>query len=218
MKPCRLDHLVVVAPRLDVGANLIRRALGVELQMGGCHPRMGTHNLLLKLGETSYLEVIAPDPEATPPDHPRWFGMDELGAEDPARLVTWVARTESIEQTRAACTEPLGDVETMSRGALTWHITIPSDGRLALGGALPSLIQWQKPPHPASTLRDIGCSLDRLEIHTPDVGRVQTALESLKFEGNLTLHETSTSTPVGLIAHIHTSAGMRVLGKDDDRS
>ncbi|WP_439000279.1 VOC family protein [Pseudomonas benzopyrenica] len=66
MRASSLDHLVVVAPTLAAGALYIAQRLGLEMQPGGQHPRMGTHNLLLRLGD-AYLEVIAPDPDAVPP-------------------------------------------------------------------------------------------------------------------------------------------------------
>ncbi|MCD0504910.1 VOC family protein, partial [Bordetella petrii] len=55
-----LDHIAVAAPDLASGADWVERALGVRPQRGGAHPRMGTHNLLLRLGPDVYLEVIAP--------------------------------------------------------------------------------------------------------------------------------------------------------------
>src|SRR4051812_12900340 len=55
MHPCQLDHLTVTAPTLAQGAAFVRDALGAELQPGGEHPRMGTHNLLLRLGDTLFL-------------------------------------------------------------------------------------------------------------------------------------------------------------------
>jgi catechol 2,3-dioxygenase-like lactoylglutathione lyase family enzyme len=62
-----LDHLAIVAPDLDSGCAFVSRVLGVDLQPGGAHPRMGTHNRLLRLGPDTYLEVIAIDPSAQRP-------------------------------------------------------------------------------------------------------------------------------------------------------
>src|SRR2546421_5324073 len=98
----RIDHLVVTAPDLASGAELVRRALGVELQAGGKHARMGTHNLVLKLGDSIYLEVIAPDPDAPDPGRSRWFELDRQG---PPRLATWAARTSDIRATAEASSD-----------------------------------------------------------------------------------------------------------------
>lgn len=46
-----LDHLVIVSPTLPLGAQFVERQLAVQLQPGGKHPRMSTHNLLLRLGD-----------------------------------------------------------------------------------------------------------------------------------------------------------------------
>ena len=54
---CEIDHLVVTAPTLESGADFVEQALGVAPGPGGQHPRMGTHNLLLRLGESTFLEV-----------------------------------------------------------------------------------------------------------------------------------------------------------------
>jgi hypothetical protein len=58
MPYCYIDHIVITAPDLEVGAEFVRQTLGVIPQSGGAHPRMGTHNLLLRLGDSLYLEVI----------------------------------------------------------------------------------------------------------------------------------------------------------------
>ncbi len=59
MLHCEIDHLMITTVALDDGAEYVRKVLGVTPQVGGEHPRMGTHNCLVKLGETTYLEVIA---------------------------------------------------------------------------------------------------------------------------------------------------------------
>ena len=91
-----LDHLVVVAPTLAIGAEYVTRALGVAPQAGGSHPLMGTHNVVLRLGTRLYLEVIAIDPAAPHPERRRWFGLDDLPSHARPRLATWVARTSAL--------------------------------------------------------------------------------------------------------------------------
>jgi Glyoxalase-like domain len=206
-----IDHLVVVATDLEAGARSIGDALGVELRPGGAHPRMGTHNRLLRLGPKLYLEVIAVDPSASAPERPRWFGLDDLAADAKPRLAAWAARTTDIASHAAACGSLVGGVEPMSRGASSWLITIPSDGSLPLGGAAPTVIQWLSQPHPAERLPDSGCSLIELQIFHARPSSVTSMLAAIDFDGDsrITLHET-TDAPY-LVAHIDTPSGRRSL-------
>ncbi len=206
-----IDHIVVVAPNLAAGATLVSNALGVELQQGGKHPRMATHNLLLRLGDSTYLEVISPDPSAFEPSRPRWFDLDRLASDEQPRLAAWVVRTEDIYSSRFLCTSVLGNIEPMSRGALAWLITVPADGSLPLGGAAPALIEWQSKPHPAYTLNDLGCSLRNLEIFHPEPERVQVTLKSIKLSTPVIIHKLSASSRPKLVAQIQTPSGLHTL-------
>ena len=78
-----LDHITVTTFSLEAGTAFVSKALGVSPQPGGEHPRMGTHNFLLRLGDAMFLEVIAPNPAAPAPSRPRWFGLDKLGPHSP---------------------------------------------------------------------------------------------------------------------------------------
>jgi len=111
-----LDHLVIVAPTLEVGHRFVSQRLGVELKPGGCHPVMGTHNRLLRLGTYFYLEVIAINPAASPADRPRWFGLDELSENAPPRLAHWVAKTDNLKALNSTFAELVGQAQPMSRG------------------------------------------------------------------------------------------------------
>ena len=205
MTETRIDHLIVTAPDLASGAELVRRALGVELQTGGKHASLGTHNLVLKLGDAIYLEVIAPDPDAPAPGRPRWFELDDRR---PPRLAGWAARTSDIRATAAASSEALGTIAEMSRGDLNWLITIPDDGMLPLGGAAPGLIEWRT-PHPAARMRDAGCSLAVLEAFHPDARRVSALLRSLSVRDEVPV---SSAERPHLRARFQTPAGPRSLG------
>lgn len=207
-----IDHLVVTAPSLDAGAAYIRRELGVEMQPGGAHPLMGTHNLLLRLDESTYLEVLAVDPAAAPPDYPRWFGLDELGNRDAPALAAWVARVDDIKAASAALPFDLGDIEEMSRGSFRWLITIPPHGRLSENGVAPVLIQWLSEPHPACGLADAGCSLAGLAGVHADATRIARDLGALALDGRWSLASVGPGPMAGLVAQIRTPQGRRRLG------
>ncbi len=211
MPSCRIDHITVTAAALEAGAAFVRQALGVAPQPGGCHPRMGTHNLLLRLGDTLFLEVIAIDPAAGHPGRPRWFGLDARAADAPPALSTWVARSTDIRASAAQATEPLGDIEPMTRGMLDWLITIPADGCVPLDGVAPALIQWQTGQHPAATLPDLGLALARLEIFHPRPQRVERLLASICLDAPVTVAASPDGGAPRLVAQIDTPDGRRRL-------
>jgi hypothetical protein len=207
-----MDHLAIVAPSLESGAALVERVLGVSLQTGGEHLRMGTHNLLLSLGESLYLEVIAPNPRAASPERPRWFNLDALRKDTPPHLATWVVRTPDIRQSLQKASEPLGAEEPMSRGDLNWRISIPEDGSLPLAGVAPTLIQWEAGAmHPAAKLQPSGISLEALRLYTPEPERLLRLLESLSFEGPVSVQPLSPGESPRLEARMMTPRGIRVL-------
>ena len=73
----QIDHLVIGARSLTEGVNYVKDLLGVDMPYGGVHPKMGTHNHLMQLGNDAFLEIIAVNHNSEPPDRPRWFGLDD---------------------------------------------------------------------------------------------------------------------------------------------
>lgn len=207
---CHIDHITVTAPTLEAGAQFVRQALGIAPQPGGQHVRMGTHNLLLRLGDTLFLEVIAPDPTLPKPARPRWFGLDALQPHTAPRLATWVVRTDDIRASSAACPEVLGLIAPMRRGALDWLITIPEDGALPLDGVGPALIEWSTPAHPAAGLRDHSLSLGKLELFHPEPERITRLLLSLGLNRQVAVHASQDGS-AHLAARIDTAQGPRWL-------
>lgn len=87
-----LDHITVSARSLAEGVAAVELALGVRAPVGGTHPSMGTHNHLLRLGPSLFLEIIAINPEAPAPARPRWFGLDGASWFDaPPRRTDWIS-------------------------------------------------------------------------------------------------------------------------------
>lgn len=200
----RVDHLAVVAGRLEAGVALVEDLFGVPMAGGGTHAAMGTHNRLLGLGDL-YLEVIATDPGAPVPARPRWFDMDRFSG--PPRLANWVVATDDLEGALAAGPAGWGDPMVLSRGDYRWRMAVPLDGRLPLGGACPALIRWDGPLHPAAALPDHGLRLTRLEITHPDQKALRGALAGLD-DPRVVLRD---GPAIALQAVIDTPDGPRVL-------
>ena len=171
--PLELDHLTVIAPSLEAGAAHVRAQIGVEMPAGGQHPLMGTHNLLLRLGDATFLEVIAVDPTAEPPGRPRWFGLDAADViqrdwAEGRRLRGWVARTDDLDSVLADPGALLGEKTVATRGDRTWHIAVPGDGSLPLDGAAPTAMSWGARGNPARDMPDLGVRLASFTIEHPD--------------------------------------------------
>lgn len=165
-----LDHLVVACLDLDLGEAWLRERLGVPLAPGGRHAGWGTHNRLLQLGGSVYLELIAPDPSAPDPTTPRPFMLDDPAmrarlAKAPA-LVHWLLRADDLERELGGLRYLAGTITPMTRGDLRWRITLPTGGRPAADGLLPTVIQWDVPmsSHPTARLPEAGVRLAGLEV------------------------------------------------------
>ncbi|MEV0351793.1 VOC family protein [Nonomuraea sp. NPDC050680] len=146
-----LDHLVYAVPDLLLGVADFAERTGVTPAAGGRHPG-GTANYLVAFGETSYLEIIGPDPEAD--TGPIRFGLDTL--REP-RLVTWAVHPAdldtSVRQARERGYDP-GVIEPLSRhtpngSLLAWRLTNRDDS--APVSPVPFLIDWGGTTHPAAS-------------------------------------------------------------------
>ncbi len=198
------DHLAVAAETLASGVDWLETRLGVRMAGGGQHPLMATHNRLIGLGDL-YLEVIAIDPDAPAPPHPRWFDLDRFA--DPPRLTNWIARCDDLDAAFAAAPPGMGVPLALARGDFRWRMAVPPSGILPFDGAFPALIQWQGRAHPAPLLPDVGLRLDRLEIAHPEAATLTRALAGLMHDPRIAI----TSGPLTLRATITTPHGPRVL-------
>nr|WP_321403398.1 VOC family protein [uncultured Desulfobacter sp.] len=212
----QIDHLVIGANTLSQGVNYVKKLLGVEMPYGGVHTKMGTHNHVMRAGENNFIEIIAINHDIEPPDHPRWFGLDDpfirQQIETEPSLLTWVVNTHDIQELTQRSTFSLGNPELISRGKLNWYFGLPNDGRLLAGGMLPYVIQWQTDTHPSKNMADLGCTLDRLEIYHPYPGWLQAALSSIGASDLVQIHALQKNeTPPYMIAYINSPLGIKKL-------
>lgn len=200
------DHLAIGAETLGAGTEAVEAALGVPLEPGGAHPAMGTHNRLLSLGPGEYLEVIAVDPDAARPNHPRWFALDDFrGAPRPC---AWIARTRALMPALARAPRGAGQPHALSRGNFAWDMAIPDTGLLPFDGVFPALIAWKSKAHPSDALPDRGIRLRRLILSHPDAAALRAALTPLIEEARLAI---TLGAEPHLAAEFDTPTGARVL-------
>ncbi len=180
-----LDHLVVAAADLEEGVARLQTLTGVEATYGGPHPGIGTHNALLSLGASTYLEVIAIDPSQPEPSHPRPFGLEPGLAPTLVGVAIHPVDPESIEEVVArmvgAGFDP-GAVSSMGRVRpdgveLTWRLTRSKATSAGADLGLPFVIDWGSTETPAASAPVAG-SLRTLSIRSADarVREVWTAL------------------------------------------
>ena len=170
--PLVLDHLVVAARTLDEGEAWLKTRLRRDLVPGGAHPGFGTHNRLLRLGDDCYLELIAADPAQTTTR--LLFGLEQQAvaralADQPLLLHTVfrVVAPQVLDHVLPRLDYDPGVPTAMSRGELRWRITIPSQGRPAGDGLLPTIIDWGDTHHPCTRLPDSGVALAAMHLRGP---------------------------------------------------
>ena len=172
-----LDHLAIVAPTLHEGVAHVKACLGLVMPEGGRHREMGTRNHLLRLGDRTFLEVIAVDPDAPEPGRARWFGLDDAGRvradwESGRRLRGWVARTGDLDGALLRHPDLFGEAIRVTRGELAWRFAVRPDGSWPEDGAVPCLMDWGQRAHPAAAMPDLGARLCAFTVEHPEPERI----------------------------------------------
>ncbi|MFJ3303642.1 VOC family protein [Streptomyces sp. NPDC086549] len=206
--PPLLDHLVLATPDLTATVAEFARRTGVTPAVGGAHPDLGTRNYLVSLGGSSYLEIIGPDPEQSPPESFRPFGVDGLTG---ARTVTWAISPPDLDAAVAAARardyDP-GSPHPMSRRRpdgtlLEWRLTDSDTAHPS--GLVPFLIDWGSSVHPSASGLPV-TPLVEVSATAPDPGEIRALLATLGTE--LRLGE----GPVGISFTVETPKGPVTFG------
>jgi len=179
----RIDHIVIGAGNLISGTKILETKLSTKFSPGGEHQMMGTHNNLLKLQSNIYLEVIANNPNVNNPSCPKWFSLGEERTKEKIqfspRALCWVLKVDNIVNTVKQCGYNPGEILQLSRGDLTWKITVPSNGMLVDNGVLPALIEWPSSQHPSKKLSNNNISINTLSLFHPEPSKVTDILSNL---------------------------------------
>lgn len=208
-----LDHLTVIAPTLAEGVAHVRDCLDLDVPFGQRHGYMGTHNHLLQLGDMTYLEIVAFDPDGTSPGHPRWFGLDDQKQvrrdwEAGRRLRGWVARADGIDDVLRGREAIFGRKVALPTDAPAFDFAIPDDGSLPWGGAAPSLIDRRGKARSMATIADLGARLRGFSLEHPEAEVIASLLRELGAErAPVVAH----GRELRYRAQIETLAGLRDL-------
>lgn len=205
-----LDHLTVIAPTLAEGVAHIRDCIDLDVPFGQRHVYMGSHNHLLQLGDTTYLEIVALDPDGVQPGRARWFGLDDQAQvrrdwDAGRRLRGWVARTDGIDEALKGREPIFGRKVALPTDAPAFDFAIPDDGSLPWGGAAPSLIDRRGKARSMATIADLGARLRGFSLEHPEAEAIAALLRELRAErapvvthGSALRYRAQIETPGGL--------------------
>ncbi len=183
----RLDHLVYAVPDLDEGISFIKDLLGIEVYPGGQHPRFGTHNAIVRIGNHTYLEIISSDP-SNPKEFPLWMGISNVTS--PGRLTRWAIShplNESVMKGLKSYNEALahisiGEREKPDGSTLVWKLTPPISHPMI--ESCPFFINWPEGIHPTTSL-PMQCELTEIKVFSRRSKKINGFLNNLRMEFQL---------------------------------
>lgn len=209
----KLDHLTVIAPTLAEGVAHVRACLDLDVPFGQRHAYMGTHNHLLQLGDVTYLEIVALDPDAGHPGRRRWFGLDDQPQvrrdwDAGRRLRGWVARTDDIDGVIRGREAIFGRKVALPAVEPSFDFAIPEDGSLPWGGAAPYIIDRRGKPRSMASIADLGARLAGFSLEHPDAEAVRSLLKDLAVDRPPAV---TPGSALRYSAQIETPSGTRLL-------
>ena len=206
-----IDHIVFGCGYLDNGTSYLEARLGSRFSAGGKHQLMATHNTLLRLQNSIYLEAIAIDHVAAAKTGDsgrcRWFSLDDDRTRQKLAIspqpLCWVVAVDDIHQATAKCGYDAGRITRVTRDDLEWWLTIPDDGSLAESGLLPSFIEWPNGRNPANRLPENGTTLQNIILLHPNPQFIASCIDGIEIDGPIEVRQGQSE----LIFQLQTSAG-----------
>jgi hypothetical protein len=186
-----IDHIVIGAANLEKATKKVEGLIKTKFSTSGKHSLMATHNRLVRLQNSAYMEIIAIDPSASFPKsctrEKRWFSLDSNKTKRRLSLapqpLCWVVAVNNIEQTASNCGYEPGRITEMSRGDFRWKLTVPDSGELSEGGVLPVLIEWPKGKNPADVMPESNLVLKQITLFHPSPNFIEHILSAMDISG-----------------------------------
>jgi glyoxalase-like protein len=176
--PAQIDHILLGIDDLDRGAKAFEEATGVKPVYGGKHPR-GTHNALVSLGDGTYVEIIAVQKGATPPED-----FAELAQLHTLAPIGWAVSSKDsadlLSRLQAAgmvVTDPApGSRITPAGKTLSWQTFNLKDNF----EEAPFFIVWSAQTAHPSTTSPGGCKLQQWRIAGPHRNNLEQLRRTLE--------------------------------------
>ena len=144
----KLDHIVFGSYTLEEGTEFVENILQTKLSDIGYHKEMGTHNRVVRISETVYLEVIAIDPKISNLKNRKWFNLDNPNLQSKLKklpqIIGYVIEYKDINISKYH--DPFFEA---SRSNHKWQFAMPTnktnivDSEIISTGVIPSLISWK---------------------------------------------------------------------------
>lgn len=197
MPKLEVDHIVLAVPNLNAAITYFKEHLNVAPLAGGKHIGLGTHNVLLGLGDPTqrvYLELLAIDPEDQTIYETYPMGLSRDISQP--FVASWCIRCANdcdIEEINNAMKKmgkeyQHGDVKKMQRvttsgETLSWRIAISREQILDSHGQIPFIIKWDNMAHHPTTrlIPECFCSFE-LKFNDKNAIKHQQNLKTLGLE------------------------------------
>jgi len=180
-----LDHFIYAGRDLEQMRAGFESLTGVQANLGGRHPGLGTRNALASLGKSVYFELLAADHEQRLEDN---MGGRIKDFEVP-RLLAYMLKAqdlEGVQQTlsRHQISSDLFDAQrtTPDGRTLRWRLLVPRDN--PFGDHVPKFIDWLDTTHPATSSVG-GCRFEFFRIGHPQADALADLLADLDCEVDL---------------------------------
>ena len=162
----KIDHFVFGANTLSEGSNAIKNILNEDLSEINTHETMGTHNRVISLG-SSYLEIIASDPENQNANSNTWFNLSNKIYREKflkiPKLISFVISSDDLSSSIFFEKEFF-----VSRNKYKWFFKKPNfeylnKNNFTNTNLFPSLINWQS-VSPLNEMKKSSYVFESLEI------------------------------------------------------